>query len=57
MLLRADYIDFSLFEVRYVTGVWLIMHLSSHLASDSFRASCRWINHKADSSDSVLDIQ
>ena len=35
----------------------LIMQLSSHLTSDSFRASCRLINHEADSSDSVLDIQ
>ena len=31
--------------------------ISSHLASDNFRVSCRWINHKADSSDAVLDIQ
>ena len=28
------------------------MRLSSHLVSDSFRASCRWINCEADSSDS-----
>ena len=35
----------------------LIMQLSSHIGSDSFRVSFRWINHKADSSDSVLDIQ
>ena len=57
MLLRADYIGFSLFEVRYVTGVQLIMQLSSQLSSDSFRANCRWINHEADSSNSVLNIQ
>ena len=36
-----------------VTGV----RLSSHLASDRFQATCRWINHEADSSDLVLDIQ
>ena len=34
----------------------LIMRLSSILASDSFQASCRWINHEANSSDSILDI-
>ena len=33
------------------------MQLLSNLTSDSFRASCRWINHEADSSDSVLNIQ
>ena len=43
MLLRADYIGFSL----YITGV----RLSSHLASDSFRASYQWINRETDSSD------
>ena len=30
--------------------------LSSRVASDSFRASYRWIIHETDSSDSVLDI-
>ena len=53
---------------RYLEPITLVFHclrldywcarLSSHLASDSFRASCqasyRWINREADSSDKYL---
>ena len=57
-MLPARHLEpFTLVFHGLITGAWLIMWLSSQLASDSFRVSCRWINCEADSSDSVLDIQ
>ena len=51
---------------RYLELITLVFHclrldnwcaVVMLLSSDSFRASCQWINHKADSSDLVLNIQ
>ena len=54
MLLKLIIATLALICVVYK---WIDCWIVFKRVCDSFRVGCRWIIHKADSSDSVLNIQ